>query len=56
MVAWSGLVPMAKVTVIVSVPEPVEVDFMYSIFSTPLMFCSSGAATVDAILSADAPG
>ena len=28
MVAWSGLVPIAKVTVMFSVPEPVEVERM----------------------------
>ena len=56
MVAWSGSVPIAKVTAIDSVPDPVEVERMYSIFSTPLICCSSGAATVEAMLSADAPG
>ena len=31
-------------------------DVMYSIVSTPLISCSSGAATVSPSTSADAPG
>src|SRR6202011_5007943 len=49
-------VPMLKVTVIVSFPSPVDWLLMYSMFSTPLISCSGGVATVRATVSADAPG
>jgi hypothetical protein len=41
---------------IISWPSPELTDCMYSMFSTPLISCSSGAATVSAIVSAVAPG
>src|SRR6516225_9024795 len=37
-------------------PSAVEFDDIYSIFSTPLICCSSGVTTVDATTSALAPG
>ena len=40
----------------VTAPSPEEVLSMYSIFSTPLMDCSMGAATVVSSTSAEAPG
>ncbi len=49
-------VPSANVTVMVSLPSPVDWLLMYSMFSTPLISCSSGVATVLLITSADAPG
>ncbi len=56
MAFWSGLVPISNVTVRFIVPEPVDVESWYSMFSTPLICCSSGAATVAATVSAVAPG
>ena len=47
---------MRKVTVMVSLPSPVDWLLRYSMFSTPLICCSSGVATVRATVSADAPG
>jgi hypothetical protein len=52
----SGSEPIAKVMLIISCPSPELTDCMYSMFSTPLISCSSGAATVSAIVSAVAPG
>ncbi len=49
-------VPIRNVTVTVSLPSPVDWLLMYSMFSTPLSCCSSGVATVRAMVSADAPG
>ena len=56
MVFWSGSVPMAKVTVMVSEPLDALADCRYSMLSTPLICVSSGAATDLAMVSADAPG
>src|SRR5882672_9144155 len=46
-------VPIRKVTVTVSLPSPVDWLFMYSMFSTPLICCSSGVATVRETVSAE---
>ena len=54
--AVSRSVPSANVTVIVVRPSAVDCEERYSIFSTPLISCSSGAATVAAAVSAFAPG
>ena len=54
--ARSGSEPIANVTLIISVPSPELTDCMYSMFSTPLISFSSGAATVSAMVSAVAPG
>ena len=48
--------PGRNVTVIVVSPSAVFDDDRYSMFSTPLISCSSGAATVSAMVSAEAPG
>ena len=53
-VASSIFVPILKYISRVSVPSD-EVEDIYIIFSTPLICCSSGAATVLAIVSAFAP-
>jgi hypothetical protein len=53
--AWARSAPGRKVTVMVTWPFEDDED-MYSIFSTPLISCSSGAATVSARVSAEAPG
>ena len=47
--ALSRSVPSAKVTVSVINPSVVACDDVYSMFSTPLMACSNGAATVSAM-------
>ncbi len=49
-------VPMLNVTWICTMPLADEVEFMYSMFSTPLIAFSSGAATVDSSTGAEAPG
>jgi hypothetical protein len=49
-------VPILKITVMVIWSLLVDWLVMYSMFSTPLMACSSGVATVRAIVSAEAPG
>src|SRR6202043_1834685 len=49
-------VPIRNVTVTVSLPSPVDWLLIYSMFSTPLICCSSGVATVLETVSADAPG
>ena len=54
--AVSRSVPSLKVTVTVSLPSPVAWLLKYSMFSTPLICCSSGVATVWLITSAEAPG
>ena len=54
--AVSRLVPSLNTTLIVTAPFAVDDDVIYSMFSTPLISCSSGAATVSASTSADAPG
>ena len=55
---WAVLtsVPIAKVTVRLYPPSLVDCDDMYSMFSTPLTCCSTGAATVSATTRALAPG
>ena len=55
-VAWSMSVPISKVTWICTMPFADEVEFMYSMFSTPLIAFSIGAATVDSSTAAEAPG
>ncbi len=54
--ARSMSVPIAKVTVRASVPSMVACEDMYSMFSTPMISCSSGAATVSEITLGLAPG
>ena len=54
--AESALVPVLKVTVSCMEPLESEVDDMYSMSSTPLIACSSGAATVSATTAGLAPG
>src|SRR3954462_10499042 len=54
--AWSRLVPSLNVMVSAILPSLVEYDDMYSMFSTPLISCSMGLATVSATVSAFAPG
>ena len=54
--ACSTLVPTLNVTVRVSEPSDVFCDDMYSMFSTPLICSSNGAATVSAITFGFAPG
>jgi hypothetical protein len=54
--AWSTSVPMSNVTWISTMPLDDELLAMYSMRSTPLIAFSSGAATVCASVSADAPG
>src|SRR5262245_31629085 len=49
-------VPTLNVTVRVYVPSLVHCEDMYSMFSTPLTCCSTGAATVSATVWALAPG
>jgi len=55
-VALSMSVPMLNVTWICTMPFADEVEFMYSMSSTPLIAFSSGAATVDSSTGAEAPG
>ncbi|MNT93045.1 hypothetical protein D3C72_2344280 [compost metagenome] len=52
----SAFVPCAKVTVKVMRPSVADCDDMYCMLSTPVMACSSGAATVSAITLGLAPG
>ncbi|MNT62409.1 hypothetical protein D3C72_2001290 [compost metagenome] len=47
--------PTSKATDRVICPLPALVDFMYSMFSTPLTFCSSGVATDCSTFTALAP-
>ena len=54
--AMSGLVPWAKVRVIVEVPEPSLVEEMYSRWSSPFICCSMGWVTVLVTVLASAPG
>ena len=54
--AVSRSVPSLNVTVSASLPSPVAWLLMYSMFSTPLICCSSGVATVWLTTSAEAPG
>ena len=55
-VASSGSLPIAKVTVNVVVPAEFASDDWYSMFSTPFISCSSTVATVSAITLGFAPG
>ena len=48
--------PCWKVTASEYAPSFVQLDCMYSIFSTPFTCCSMGAATVSATTWALAPG
>jgi hypothetical protein len=50
-----GSVPGRKVTVVTSTPSEPATDFMYIMFSTPLIASSSGVATVSAITFGLAP-
>src|ERR1700722_3072831 len=52
----SGLVPAAKVSVMVAVPESSLVDERYSKWSRPLICCSITCVTVFSTVLADAPG
>ena len=52
----SRFVPTSKVTVITIEPSALHWLEKYIIFSTPLISCSSGAATVSIKISGDAPG
>ena len=52
----SALVPWAKVTVSTMRPSVADCDDMYIMPSTPVIACSSGAATVSAITWGLAPG
>ncbi len=54
--AMSGLVPAAKVSVMVAVPESSLVDDMYRRLSRPLICCSITCVTVSSTVFADAPG
>ena len=54
--AMSRLVPSSKLTWIENRPSAVEFEYMYSMFSTPLICCSIGVTTVEATTSALAPG
>ena len=54
--AMSRLVPRSKLTWMEKRPSAVEFEYMYSMFSTPLICCSSGVTTVEATTSALAPG
>src|SRR5262249_61628199 len=54
--AMSRLVPSSKLTEMEKRPSAVEFEDMYSMFSTPLICCSIGVATVEATTSALAPG
>src|SRR5262245_33737289 len=54
--AVSTFAPISKVTWISTVPLDVEVELMYSMFSTPLIWFSRGAATVCSSTWAEAPG
>src|SRR5271155_2716394 len=54
--AISRLVPSSKLTWMLNRPSAVELEYMYSMFSTPLICCSIGVTTVAATTSALAPG
>src|SRR6185369_6894216 len=54
--AVSALVPLLNVTVRVIEPVDEDCEDMYSMFSTPVIACSSGAATVSATTAGLAPG
>jgi hypothetical protein len=54
--ASSGSVPGRNVTVSSIEPSLEATDFMYIMCSTPLIACSSGAATVSASTFGFAPG
>jgi hypothetical protein len=54
--AMSGSVPCLKAMVSTIWPSTAIWELMYSMPSTPLITCSSGAATVSAITSGLAPG
>ena len=54
--AVSRLTPSLKVTVRLYEPSLLHCDDMYIMFSTPLICCSIGAATVSATTWALAPG
>src|SRR5262245_18865364 len=54
--ATSGLVPGAKVSVIVALPESSLVDDMYRKLSRPLICCSITCVTVSSTVFAEAPG
>ena len=54
--AVSRSVPSLNVTETISLPSPVDWLLKYSMFSTPLICCSSGVATVWLSTSAEAPG
>src|SRR5271154_5047583 len=54
--AISRLVPRSKLTWMENRPSAVELEYMYSMFSTPLICCSIGVTTVAAPPSALAPG
>ena len=51
-----GLTLVVNVTVMVVRPSAVDCEEIYSMFSTPLISCSRGAATVAETVSALAPG
>ena len=54
--AVSRSVPTSKVTLSCMRPSPELSDFMYSMWSTPLICCSMGVATDCSTTSALAPG
>src|SRR5271169_350275 len=54
--AMSELVPAAKVSVVVAVPESSELDEIYNRLSNPLICCSITCTTVFSTVSAEAPG
>ncbi|CAB3774378.1 hypothetical protein LMG30113_07574 [Burkholderia paludis] len=54
--AMSALVPGAKVSVIVALPESSLVDDMYRKLSRPLICCSITCVTVSSTVFAEAPG
>ena len=54
--AMSGLVPAAKVSVVVAVPESSALDDIYSRLLSPLICCSITCTTVFSTVSAEAPG
>ena len=54
--AWSGSVPILKVTVSDRLPSAVACESKYSRFSTPLICSSSGVATVSEMTRGLAPG
>ena len=54
--ALSTSVPSLKVTVSVITPSEVACEYWYSMSSTPVIACSSGEATVSAMVFGFAPG